>query len=151
MIRVKGHATFVLIDEVGKIKQIVESDNLVVSAGLCFIAQSLIDSSGSYVMSGMGVGTGATAAANGDLNLETSAAYVELSGAVRSNATLTYIAQFDPGEGTGTLTEAVICCAASAWGDKPVGAILCRTTYSPIAKGGADTLQVTWTLAFSDI
>lgn len=149
-IGIKGHFKGVLKDETGKVKQVVESENLMVSAGLCFIAQSLISTATTWVMCGMGVGTGSTGPADDNINLETSAAYTPLSGAVRSNKILTYGAVFSAGEGTGALTEAVITCASSAYGDKGVGYILNRTTYAVINKGAADTLEITWTVTFAD-
>lgn len=149
-IKIKGKATLVLKDEYGKIKQVETAENLMVSAGLCFIAESLINTATTWVMSGMGVGTGTTGPADADLNLETSAAYVALDSATRALKVLTYVATFDPGVGTGALTEAVICCAASAYTDKAVGHILNRLTYSVINKAAADTLEVTWTVTFAD-
>ena len=149
-VKIKGRATFVLYDAEMKVKDVRVADNLVTSAGLCFIAQSLIDTASTWVMSGMGVGTGAPAPADANVNLETSAAYVTLGSATRSNKVLTYVATFNPGVATAALTEAVICCAASAYGDKAVGHILNRLTYAVINKAAADTLEVTWTLTFAD-
>jgi hypothetical protein len=50
------------------------------------------------------------------------------------------VATFPAGTGTGAITEAGILNAASA------GILLCRTTFSVINKGAADTLGITWTV-----
>jgi len=149
-VKIKGRATLVLKDGFGNIKQVETAENLMVSAGLCFIAESLLNTSTTYVMSGMGVGTGTTGPADADVNLETSAAYVALDSATRLNKVITYVATFGPGVATDALTEAVICCAASAYGDKPVGTVLNRLTYAVINKAAADTLEITWTATFAD-
>ena len=149
-VKIKGQATFILYDSDMKIKDVRIAQNLITSAGLCFIAQSLIDTATTWVMSGMGVGTGTTGPADANLNLETSAAYVTLTAATRANKVVTYTATFAPGVGTAALTEAIICCAASAHTDKPVGHTLNRLTFAAINKAAGDTLAVTWTVTFAD-
>jgi len=154
-LKIKGHAKFVLIDENGKIKDVREAENMIVSGGLAMIADAMALTTNTYLMSGMGVGTGTTGEATGDINLETSAAYVALTSAGRgataaSAHSVIYTATFAAGQGTAALTEAVLCCAASAYGDKGVGRILNRLTFSAINKAAADTLAVTWTVVLTD-
>jgi hypothetical protein len=154
-LKIKGHAKFVLLDENGKVKDVREAENMIVSAGLATMAQALSLVTNTYVCSGMGIGTGTTGAATGNINLETSAAYVTLTSAgqaatAASAHSVIYTATFDPGVGTGAITEAIVCCAASAYGDKPVGRILNRLTFSVINKGAADTLASTWTIVLAD-
>src|SRR3972149_2718206 len=105
-LKIKGHAKFVLFDEEGNIKDIREAENMIVSGGLAMIADAMAKTTNTYLMSGMGIGTGTTGPANGDLNLETSAAYVALTSAGRgstaaSGHSVIYTATFDPGEGRG--------------------------------------------------
>ena len=51
-----------------------------------------------------------------------------------------YVATFPAGTGTGAITEAGILNASSS------GTLLCRTVFSVINKGAADTLGITWTV-----
>lgn len=154
-LKIKGHAKLVLFGPDGVVKDVREVDNMIVSGGLAMIADAMANAANTYLMSGMGVGTGTTGAANGDINLETSAAYVTLTSAGRgstaaSGHSVIYTATFAAGQGTGALTEAVLCCAASAYGDKGVGRILNRLTFSAINKAAADSLTITWTAVLAD-
>jgi hypothetical protein len=154
-LKIKGHARFVLTDENGNIKDVREAENMIVSGGLAMIAMAMSRVTNTYICSGMGVGTGTTPVATTDINLETSAAYVALTSAgqgseAASSHSVIYTATFNPGVGTAALTEAVICCAASAYGDKPVGNILNHLVFSVINKAAADTLAVTWTVVLAD-
>lgn len=153
-LKIKGHAKFVLIDENGRIKDVREAENMIVSGGLAMIAEAMTLKSNTYLMSGMGVGTGVTAAANGDINLATSAAYVEITSAGRASTaasghSVIYTATFPAGTGTAALTEAVLCCAKDAT-TSGVGRLLNRLTFSVINKAAADTLAVTWTVVLAD-
>jgi hypothetical protein len=58
---------------------------------------------------------------------------------VTSNA-VAYVATFPAGTDTGAVTEAGILNASSN------GTLLCRTVFSVINKGAADTLGITWTV-----
>jgi hypothetical protein len=154
-IKVKGHAILRLIDEDGNIKDVREAENMIVSGGLVTICDALANVTNTYLCSGMGIGTGTTGPAASDVNLETSAAYVALTSAGKAAAaasahSVIYTATFNPGAGTGAITEAVICCAASAYGDKAVGRILNRLTFAVINKAAADSLAITWTVVFAD-
>jgi hypothetical protein len=51
-----------------------------------------------------------------------------------------YVATFPAGTGTGAVTE------AGLFNDGTAGDMLCRTVFSVINKGAADTLGVTWTV-----
>lgn len=155
VIRIKGHARLVLKDEFDRIIDIREVENMIVSGGLATICDALANVTNTYICSGMGVGTGTTGAAASNVNLETSAAYVTLTSAGKATEaasahSVIYTATFAAGQGTGALTEAVICCAASAYGDKAVGRILNRLTFSAINKAAADSLTITWTVVFAD-
>jgi hypothetical protein len=90
----------------------------------------------------MEVGTGTTAAAVGDTTLQTAVASsrVTLTSATVTTNNVAYVATFPAGTGTGALTEAGIFNASSS------GTMLCRTVFSVINKGAADTLGITWTV-----
>ncbi len=113
--------------------------NLVVTAGKNFIA-SRMEGTSSNVMSHMGIGTGTTAAAVGDTALETQAGRVSLTSTTVTTNSVAYVATFPAGTGTGAITEAGIFNASTG------GTMLCRTVFSVINKGAADTLGITWTV-----
>ena len=64
------------------------------------------------------------------------------SGTASTN-TVVYIATFAAGTGTGAVTEAGILNASSS------GTLLCRTEFSVVNKGSADSMTITWTITVS--
>jgi len=140
-IKMTGTLKLVLTDENGNIKQEEEVKNLVVTVGKNFIASRMKDATAT-AMSHMEVGTGTTAAAVGDTALQTPVASsrVALTSTTVTTNSVAYVATFPAGTGTGALTEAGIFNAASS------GTLLCRTVFSVINKGAADTLGITWTV-----
>jgi len=143
-IKMKGKLSVVLTGPDGKVKDQREVDNLVVTVGKNFIASSMVKTTTNSpaAMTHMEVGTGTTAAAVGDTTLQTAVASsrVTLTSATASTNSVAYVATFPAGTGTGALTEAGIFNASSA------GTMLCRTVFSVINKGAADTLGITWTV-----
>jgi hypothetical protein len=140
-ISAKGLVSFVLTDQDGNVKLNLEK-NLVVNAGLAYIASRMKDATAT-AMTHLAVGTGTTAAAAGQTALVTESARVALDSTTIvttniSNDTVQYVATFNPGTGTGALTEAAIFNAGSG------GTMLARTVYSVINKGALDTLTITW-------
>ena len=132
-----------------KDKNLIEEQtvkNLVVTAGLNHIANRLGASSPANRMSHMEVGTGTTAPVAGNTALQTviASSRVSLTSQTVSTNTVEYIGDFPAGTGTGAVTEAGIFNATSA------GTMLCRTVFSVVNKGLADTLKITWTLTVSD-
>jgi len=134
-----GALKLVLADAQGNIKEEHEVPNLVVTVGKNFIASRMIGTTDN-IMSHMAIGTGTTAPAVGNTTLVTEVGRVALTSNVRTNNAIAYVATFPAGTGTGAITEAGIFNAASA------GTLLCRTVFSVINKGAADTLGVTWTV-----
>jgi hypothetical protein len=143
-IKMTGNLKLVLTDEHGNVKQEEEVKNLVVTVGKNFIASSMAKTTTNSpaAMTHMEVGTGTTAAAVGDTALQTAVASsrVTLTSTTVTTNNVAYVATFPAGTGTGALTEAGIFNAAS------VGTLLCRTVFSVINKGAADTLGITWTV-----
>lgn len=132
-----------------KDKNLIEEQtvkNLVVTTGLNHIADRLGASSPATRMSHMEVGTGTTSPAAGNTALETaiSSSRVALTSQTVSTNTVEYVGDFPAGTGTGAVTEAGVFNASSG------GTMLCRTTFSVVNKGAADTLKITWTLTVSD-
>ena len=141
-LKATGSVNIVVRSEDGKISQELTVPNLVVDTGLNYIASRMKDASAT-VMSHMAVGTGTTAASSGDTALETESARVALDSSTVTGASISYVATYPAGTGTGALTEAGILNASSA------GTLLCRTLFSVINKGAADTMTVTWTITIS--
>jgi hypothetical protein len=141
-IKAKGTLTLVLTDENGNIKQ-QDEHNLVVSAGLAYIASRMRDATAT-VMSHMGVGTGVAAAVAGDTALGTALgprqglASTTIVTTNVANDAVQYVANFGAGVSTGAITEAGIFNALTG------GTMLCRTTFAVINKGALDTLAITW-------
>jgi len=134
-----GALKIVLTDAQGNIKDEQEVKNLVVTVGKNFIASRMKDATAT-AMSHMAIGTGTTAAAVGDTTLGTEVGRVALTSTTVTTNNVAYVATFPAGTGTGAITEAGILNAASA------GTLLCRTVFSVINKGAADTLGITWTV-----
>ncbi len=132
-----GHLSIALNDEV-----VQEVPNLVVTAGKGFVASRMKDASTS-AMSHMAIGTGSTAAAVGNTALGSEADRNTLTSTVVSGATITYVATFGAGEGTGAITEAALLNASSS------GTMLCRTVFAVVNKGSQDSMTITWTVTVS--
>jgi hypothetical protein len=133
----KGRLQIRLNDEL-----VHDIDNLVVTVGKNFVA-SRMNGTSPAVMSHMAVGTGSTAAAVGNTALATEAARVALDSATVTTNSITYVATFPAGTGTGALVEAGILNASSA------GTLLARTVFSAVNKGSLDVLTITWTVTVS--
>lgn len=131
-----------LVDPQGNTLVDREERNLVVDAGLAYIASRMKDATAT-AMSHMAIGTSSTAAADAQTTLVTETARVALTSTTIVTTTVTndsvqYVATFGAGTGTGAITEAGILNAAS------VGTLLCRTVFSVVNKGASDTLTITW-------
>ena len=138
-LKVKGKLHIVLTDEFGNLKHEDTVDNLVVTAGLGFIASRMAGTS-SAVMSHMAIGTGTVAAAAGNTTLGTEVNRQALGSTTHSAATVVYVATFNPGAGTGAITEAGILNNSSG------GTLLCRTIFAVVNKAAGDTLTINWTV-----
>lgn len=142
-LKLRGNLAMVLRDKDGNVKETREEKNLVVSAGLNFICDRM-EGTSEAVMSHMAVGSGTTAAAAGNTDLESILGSREaLDSTTVTDNTITYVSSFEAGEGTGAITEAGIFNASTA------GTMLCRTVFSVVNKAADDTLQITWTITLS--
>jgi hypothetical protein len=119
-----------------------EIPNLVVTDGKEYVASRMKDATAT-AMSHMAIGTGSTAAAAGDAALGTEAGRVALTSTTVSSNEVAYVATFGAGTGTGAITEAGILNASSN------GTLLCRTVFSVVNKGSADSMTITWTVTVS--
>jgi hypothetical protein len=143
-INAKGKLSVVLTDELGRVKETREFKNLVVTTGLNYIVSRMKDATAT-AMSHMELGTGTTAAAAGDTTLGTaiSGSRTALTSTTVSANTITYVATFAAGTGTGAVTESGIFNASSA------GTLLCRTVFPVVNKQSGDSMTVTWTITVS--
>ena len=137
-IKVTGELKLTLTKPDGNVHETVVP-NIVVTDGKEYIASRMKDASAT-AMSHMAIGTGSTAAAAGDAALGTEAGRVSLTSTTVTSNAVAYVATFGAGTGTGAITEAGIFNASSS------GTLLCRTVFSVINKGAADTLGITWTV-----
>lgn len=141
-IKMTGDLKIVLTDENGQIKHEQEIKNLVVTAGKNFIASRMKDTT-KGAMSHMAIGSGTTAANVADTTLGTELGRVSLTLTTVTTNNVAYVATFPAGTGTGAVTE------AGLFNDGSAGDMLCRTVFSVINKGAADTLGITWTVTVS--
>jgi hypothetical protein len=142
LIKVTGELKITVTNPEGNVKQEVVVPNLVVTTGKNLIASRLKDTTDA-AMSHMAIGTGSTAAAAGDTALGSEAGRVALTSTTVTTNSVAYVASFGAGTGTGAITEAGLLNASSG------GTLLCRTVFSVINKGAADTLGITWTVTVS--
>jgi hypothetical protein len=145
-LKLSGQVNLVLKDKDGNVKENVEIKNLVVNAGLAYIASRMTGTSKS-VMSHMGLGSGTTAAAAGQTDLVSILGSREaldsttISGT--NNEKVVYESSFEAGDATGAVTEAGIFNASTS------GDMLCRTVFPVVNKAADDTMSVTWTITLS--
>ena len=136
-----GKLTIEIKNDKGTVIETREVKNLVVDAGLDYIADRMKNNS--TVMSHMAIGTGSTAAAASDTTLGTEADRNALTSTTVTSNAVAYVASFAAGEGTGAITEAGIFNASSS------GTLLCRTVFSVVNKGASDSMTITWTVTIS--
>ena len=136
-VNVKGNLEVILLDETGKQKDYRKVNNLVVAVGKDVIASRLVGNS-LAVMSHMAVGASDTAAATSQTALGTELGRVALDSTSRATNTITYVATFPAGTGTGSITEAGILNAGAS------GNMLCRTVFGVVTKASGDTVVITW-------
>ena len=144
--KLSGQLNIVLKDKAGNVKEERELKNLVVNAGLAYIASRMTGTAKS-VMSHMGLGSGSTAAAAADTDLGSLLGSREVLDSTTISGTndekVVYVSSFEAGDATGAVTEAGIFNAASG------GDMLCRTVFSVVNKAADDTMSVTWTITLS--
>ena len=122
-----------------------ETDNLIVTAGKAWVAQRM-EGVTLGVMTHMGIGTGTTAAAAGNTDLETvESPRLELStsGGTPAGAVITYAATFPAGDHDGAITEAGIFTASTS------GTMLARTVFTVVNKGALDSMTISWAVTIS--
>ena len=139
-----GELKIVVTAPDGTVKQEQEVKNLVVTAGLGFIASRMKDATAT-AMSHMAIGTSSTAAAAGNTTLGTESARVALTSTTVTAAAVAYVATFPAGTPASltAITEAGLFNASSA------GTMLCRTVFQVVNKDAGDTMSITWTVTMA--
>ena len=133
----KGHLTIALNGET-----VQEVPNLVVTTGKNYVASRMKDTTAA-AMSHMAIGSGSTAAAASDTALGNELDRQALTSTTVNNNTITYVATFGAGDGTGAVTEAGLFNASSG------GSLLCRTVFSVVNKSSTDSMTITWVVTIS--
>lgn len=123
----------------GEVKDERTVDNLVVTAGLNYIASRMRDATAT-TMSHMAIGSGTATAAAANTALGTELGRVSLTSTTVSGNGVSYVASFGPAVGTGAITEAGLFNASSG------GTMLCRTVFAVVNKEAGDTMSITWTV-----
>lgn len=142
-LKFKGRLNIVLKDKDGNVKDSREVNNLVVNAGLAFIASRMVGTD-KDPMSHMALGSGSTAPTATDTDLGSLlGSREELDGGSATAGAITYTASFEAGDATGAVTEAGIFNAATG------GDMLCRTTFDVVNKQADDSMSITWTITLS--
>jgi hypothetical protein len=145
-LKMTGDVALVLRGADGQVKETREIKNLVVNAGLAYVISRMVGTS-KAVMSHMALGSGTTAAAAGNTDLESilgsREALDSTTIAGSNNEQVVYVASFEAGDATGAVTEAGIFNASTA------GDMLCRTVFAVVNKGANDSLTVTWTITLA--
>lgn len=121
---------------------VAEVPNLVVTTGKGYVASRMKDAAAG-AMSHMAIGTGSVAAAAGDSALGSEVTRNALTSTTVSGSTITYVATFGAGEGTGAITEAGTLNGATG------GTMLCRTVFAVVNKAASDSMTITWSVTVS--
>lgn len=159
---IMGHITLQVIDSDGNVVDYVQTDNLVVDLGLDTMGDLVfpdINLNGNATdgkFDWIGIGTGTTAAAAGDVGEQT-----VISGCSRvqdatvsgvtdttGEITVTVEASFSGASCAGAVTEAVLANSGTGAAAN-AGEILARQVFSAVNVGASDTLTVTWDIDFT--
>jgi hypothetical protein len=141
-VNVTGKLKIVRLDESGNEKEVREVKNLIVAVGKNIITSRLVGNT-TAIPSHMAVGSSNTAATTAQTALGTELSRVVLDSSTRTNNTITYVATFPAGVGTGSVTEAGILNSSSS------GDMLCRTNFNEVNKGAGDVIVITWNVTIS--
>jgi len=150
-IHAKGELEVTLFDENMNVKQHFTTHNVVTSFGRNILASTFLGDGAFARPTMMKIGTGTTGASYTDNALGSVLATATLDAnpdnaslfGVRSANSITYSATFNPGNGTGAVTEAGLFSATNN------GTIFNRTVFNVVNKAAGDTLTITWTVTIN--
>lgn len=133
-----GHLTITLRDQDGKVKEVRFVKNLVVDTGKELITSRLLGTGNAPSHMAIGTGTITPLASDTTLGSELTRG-VFVSAPTQNARTVTFIATYPAGTGTGNITEAGLFNASSA------GTLIARTTFAPpFNKTALDSLTIEW-------
>jgi len=135
----RGDLTVTVTGPDGQVKEIHDFKNLIVQVGKNFVANAILYSSSSP-FTHMAIGTGTTAAANGDTTLQTELVRQAFSTSSVAANVVNLSTTYAAGVGTGAITEAGIFNNSSG------GTMMSRVVFSVVNKGAADSLTINWTI-----
>ena len=141
-LKATGELLIEVRNEQGQLVEKRHVPNMVVTVGKNWIVDRML-SNGSAVMSHMAVGSGNTAPALGQTALTNQLARIPFNSINQVGNTVTFVAVYNAGVGTGSLTEAGIFNAATN------GTMLARTTFGTLTKASDDVVTVSWTITIS--
>ena len=141
-LKATGELLIEVRNEQGQLVEKRHVPNMVVTVGKNWIVDRML-SNGSAVMSHMAVGSGNTAPALGQTALTNQLARIPFNSINQVGNTVTFVAVYNAGVGTGSLTEAGIFNAATN------GTMLARTTFGTLTKAPGDVVTVSWTITIS--
>ena len=141
-IKITGRVKIELFGPDGRLKDVREITNMIVTVGLNHIADQMSDQ-GEAAMSHAAIGTGTTAAAAGNTALVTELDRNALTSKTQATNKVTYIADWAAGDGTGAITEAGIFNASSE------GTMLTRIVFAAVNKAATDAFRLTWEHTYS--
>ena len=162
-----GHIVLVVRNADGDITEYRQTDNEVVTNGLESAVNGLFgtqlfatsDTTPEGIFDTIGVGTGSTGVAAGNVDLETQRAGKLIDGTIDpSGSSAAVIAVTFPSTGSSgsiqNATSGTIAITESGLFDSTTNAtsasnLFARQTFSAINVGGSDTLTVTWTITFA--
>ena len=142
-LKILGNLKITLLDKDGKVKEERLLKNLVVDSGLEYLVHALGYANNGSPFAYVALGTGTSSPSAGNTTLQTELTRGTIGSYTFGITAWTVAAGFNPGVGTGTITEAGIFNASSG------GTMLSRTTFTPIVKHSTDSLLVTWTINFA--
>lgn len=130
----------------GKLKEVREVKNTVVTVGKNFLAAWLAASTQvTAFMEYQGLGTGSTAAQTSDTDLETPLA-TRVQGSMTTPGSTNILqnqATFGAGVNTGSLTEAALFSVVAA------GTLFARQVFPVVNKLAGDSIVITWQVTFA--
>ena len=141
---VKGNLKIVVTDSKTKeVKETRDLKNLVVATGKDYIV-SRMSSNTAAVMGHMAIGLGNIAPGTGNTLLLGETARVAVDSAAVTNNTITYVATYPGGTGTGIIAEAGMFNSGNTTAN--TGTMLCRVRFNEVNKGATDVVTITWNI-----
>ena len=145
ILHISGQVEITLYGADGEVKDHRSVHNMVVATGREIIASLLAGDNAYTRPSKMQVGTGTRTPDLTDVALQNPIASAKIAldngNGTRTNNSVTYTATFNPGVGSGAITEAAVMNDNST--------LLNRTTFAVVNKAAADTLTINWTVTIN--